>query len=304
MAKQYQIRYDGDFSDLEAKTLLTSLLSMVESLQEISRVHNEQLNHDYKLDVKIIPFQKGSFIVSFSLHAKELIESIFRLLSSSDSVAYISGLIASLTGIIQLIKWMRGEKPAKIEINNNNGNIVIINNQGKTKEISSVDYKILQSVKIHEHVTSCFSMIRDNESIDSFTIIEQDGNNLKELVNVERSDFDVLSTSSNILDSLTNINEEIMPNACVTIVKLSFEKNYKWSFYYNGFKLNASIKDELFYKEIDARIPFAKGDKLIVDLRIIQEYSKEARSFVNKEYVIDKVISHIPYRDDQTQLEI
>ena len=226
------------------------------------------------------------------------------MLSSSDSVAYISGLIASLTGIIQLIKWMRGEKPAKIEINNNNGNIVIINNQGKTKEISSVDYKILQSVKIHEHVTSCFSMIRDNESIDSFTIIEQDGNNLKELVNVERSDFDVLSTSSNILDSLTNINEEIMPNACVTIVKLSFEKNYKWSFYYNGFKLNASIKDDLFYKEIDARIPFAKGDKLIVDLRIIQEYSKEARSFVNKEYVIDKVISHIPYRDDQTQLEI
>ncbi|GAB1468315.1 hypothetical protein MASR2M64_10310 [Candidatus Cloacimonadota bacterium] len=109
MTRYYQIRYEGEFTDLEARTLLSSLLSMVESLQEISRVHNELLHHDYRLDVKITPFQKGSFIVAFNLHAKELIEFIFLLLSNKEVIAYIAALIGSLTGTIQLIKWLKGE---------------------------------------------------------------------------------------------------------------------------------------------------------------------------------------------------
>jgi hypothetical protein len=302
MTKYYQIRYEGEFSDLEARTLLSSLLSMVESLQEISKVHNEVLHHDYRLDVNITPFQKGSFIVSFSLHAKELIETLFHMLSNKEAIAYIAALIGSLTGTIQLIKWLKGDKPSKIEINNNNGNITIINIDGDKRDISNVDYKVLQSTKIHNHVNNCFKMINCNESINSVKIIEQDGNLLKELVVIDRPEFDLLSQTSNVIDLPTSFHETMLPNVSITIVKLSFERNYKWSFYYNGFKINASIKDLSFFDQIDNGIHFAKGDKLIVDLRIVQEYDKEVRSLVNKEYIIDRVVNHIPVFDEQIEL--
>lgn len=304
MTRYYQIKYEGDFTDLEARTLLSSLLSMVESLQEISNVHNEVTHHDYKLDVKITPFQKGSFIVSLSLHAKELIESIFHLLSNKESIYYIAALLTSLTSVIQLIKWLRGGKPSKIEINNHNGTIIIFNTDGEKKEISNVDYNVLKSSKVLDRINSCFAMINNNESIDAVRIIEQEGDSLNELVSVERPDFELLTQTSNVLDILTDLHEITLPNVSITIIKLSFERNYKWCFYFNGFKINANIRDLSFFDLIDNRIPFAKGDKLIVDLRIVQEYDKDVRSLVNREYIIDKVISHIPVKNEQTEFPI
>jgi hypothetical protein len=235
------------------------------------------------------------------LHAKELIESIFHLLSNNESVYYIAALIASLTGVIQLIKWLGGSKPAKIEINNVNGTIIIFNVDGEMKEISKVDYHVLKSSKVLGRINNCFAMIKSNESIDAVRIMEQEGNALNELVAVGRPDFEHLTQTSNVLDLPTNLQDTILPNVSVTITKLCFEKNYKWSFYFNGFKINASIKDDSFFGEIDNRIPFAKGDKLIVDLRIVQEYDKDVKSVVNKEYIIDRVVNHIPYRNEQTE---
>ncbi|GAB1468313.1 hypothetical protein MASR2M64_10290 [Candidatus Cloacimonadota bacterium] len=147
-------------------------------------------------------------------------------------------------------------------------------------------------------------MIDSNESINSVKIIEQEGNSLKELVVIDRPDFELLSQTSNVLDLPTNLHVTTLSNVSVTIIKLSFERNYKWSFYYNGFKINASIRDLSFFEQIDNRIPFAKGDKLIVDLRIVQEYDKEVRSLVNREYIIDRVVNHIPFKDEQTVLQI
>lgn len=296
----YQVKYEGDFSELEARSLLSSLISIIDTVQEIGKIHNEQFHHDYKLDIKITPFEKGSFIVTFNLHAKQLIDSIFHLISNKDAILYIAALITSLTGIIQFVKWLKGEKPSQITIN---GNIVIITkDDGNSKEIPTVDYKAIQSSKIHEFINCSFSMIKDNEKIDTVRILEQDGPSLKEMLNVDRDDFDYLTNTTQLLDINTNKHIETITNACVTIVKLSFEKNYKWSFYYEGFKINASIVDCAFFSEIDKRMRFAKGDRLIVNMRIVQEYIKEARSFVNKEYIIDEVIDHIPYKDDQSEI--
>jgi hypothetical protein len=221
-----------------------------------------------------------------------------------DAVIYIAALITSFTGVIQLIKWLRGSKPAKIEINNANGTIIIFNSYGESKEVQKVDYQVLKTSKVLDRINSCFAMIASNESIDKVKIIEQDGNSLNELVAIDRPDFELLTQTSNVSDLQTNLSEMVLPNVLVTIVKLSFEKNYKWSFYYDGFKINASIRDASFFEEIDNRITFAKGDKLIVDLRIIQEYDKDARSLKNREFIIDRVIGHMPYTKDQTELQL
>ena len=55
------------------------------------------------------------------------------------------------------------------------------------------------------------------------------------------------------------------------------------------------MKDEIFFKKIEkGEVAFRSGDKLIVDLEIIQVFNESANTFVNESYHIMKVIEHMP----------
>ena len=77
------------------------------------------------------------------------------------------------------------------------------------------------------------------------------------------------------------------------IVRLSFEDNLKWDFYYKGNKISAKIPDSNFYELIDKKEAFAKGDTLEVDLQIIQKFDESVNTLINKSYQINKIIRHL-----------
>lgn len=101
-------------------------------------------------------------------------------------------------------------------------------------------------------------------------------------------------------DKTDNIVEKA---AMLNIVRLSFDKNQKWEFYYEGNKISAKIsEDDDFLKRIDNGEQFAKGDSLEVVLEIRQEFDKSVNTFVNKAYKVLRIIDHIP-RPSQSKMD-
>ncbi|MFK7946285.1 MAG: hypothetical protein AB8G11_01755, partial [Saprospiraceae bacterium] len=100
---------------------------------------------------------------------------------------------------------------------------------------------------------------------------------------------------------MTIVNDDVVNNkrvieknnATLNITKLSFDKGLKWSFIYEGIKISANIIDDDFFKNIDEGKQFAKGDSLIVDLKIHQEFDNSVNAYINKKYQIVKVNNHI-----------
>jgi hypothetical protein len=78
----------------------------------------------------------------------------------------------------------------------------------------------------------------------------------------------------------------------IRLFKISFEENAKWSFVYEGDKIQAVITDPNFQKLIDSNEAFAKGDILKVDLLIHQEYDKSVQDYLNKSFEVIKLIEY------------
>ena len=104
-----------------------------------------------------------------------------------------------------------------------------------------------------------------------------------------------------VFPQMTIVNDDVANNkrvieknnATLNIAKLSFNKGLRWSFIYEGIKISAHIIDYDFFKNIDECQEFAKGDSLIVDLKIHQEFDNSANAYINKKYQIVKVNNHI-----------
>lgn len=87
--------------------------------------------------------------------------------------------------------------------------------------------------------------------------------------------------------------------AILNIVRLSFEDNLKWDFYYKGNMISAKIADPNFYELIDKGEAFEKGDTLEVDLQINQKFDESVNTFINKSCQVNKIIRHLSRNEQQ-----
>lgn len=79
------------------------------------------------------------------------------------------------------------------------------------------------------------------------------------------------------------------------IFKVVFKEGHKWEFFYQNNRIYASVNDRNYAeKAIKGEIAFRSGDRIIVDIKIIQVFNDAANIFVNDEYHIMEVKKHIP----------
>ena len=89
------------------------------------------------------------------------------------------------------------------------------------------------------------------------------------------------------------------------VVKPSFNRKLKWNVLYQGIPISVNVKDERFLDRVQSGEKFARGDVLVVALRIEQVLDKQLRTYVNKKYEIVEVKQHIPFEPDlQGRLEL
>uniref|UniRef100_A0A7V2ZHH6 Uncharacterized protein n=1 Tax=Ignavibacterium album TaxID=591197 RepID=A0A7V2ZHH6_9BACT len=285
------IKFDGELNQIDAQTLIQSLACIVTIVEEV----NQELFSDQVIDIKINAISKGSFIIDIDIITKILSE--VTPLLQRENVDLLAKIIAIITGIFTIRKFLKGEKPT--ERKDYEENIQIKNTEGSELTIDKQTFNIYNTnININAALDNHFEALNADPSIKSFQIIDKKSNSI---FKADKEEFAKL-TSQEKFEEILAEEKIIKLRTFLIIFKIVFDDKYKWEFIYKGNKIKAFIEDETFFKKIDKGEKFSKGDSLEVELEILQYFDHSVKTYLNKTYRVLKVLSHIP-RDEQIDID-
>lgn len=280
MIQDFKIKFDGQLHQVNANTLINSLINFSTVIQEI----NKTVNPEEQIEINIKATEKGSFYLWLALN---VLENRDKIIGSTKDILTI------LVGLLTLKEKLEGKEPKKIEregdkikLHTNNGTIIFAD---------QVVWHNYQNQKNQDAISNAFETLEEDISITGFEIMDVKE---KSLYKAERSNFEKLAVKSEIEERNKKIIVEV---ADLYIFKIVFEDRYKWEFYYKGNKIAATIIDKTFFKRIDEGEKFAKGDTLTAEIEIHQLFDESVNTFVNHSYLIKKIVEHTP-RGEQRKL--
>jgi len=288
LANDFKIRFDGEQNQIDANTLINSLIHTTSIIQELNR----NLESGKKIDVKIKALEKGSFLVHIDLIETSL-QSLKTLLTK-ENIEIGAAIIAGLVGLIEIKKFLKGKKAqSKTE---DAGKVIIENVDGNVLQVENFTFNIYENnTIIRDALSQNFETLENDPSISSFEITD---NEEIPLVKVDKDEFHDLAIKS---EQISDDERIITEAATLNIVRLSFDEKLKWEFYFKGNKISARIDDQNFYKLIEKGESFAKGDTLEVEFEIRQKFDSSVNTYINKSYAVKRILRHIK-RDEQSKI--
>lgn len=290
-----QLYYGGVKDRINAQTLVGSLIEITKLVQEV----NKEIAPDKKIEVDVTAIGEGSFILTIDL--VEAIADATKFVFEHST--QIGGVIGSVVGLMKLAKHLKGEKPEKAkEISGNN--IEVKNNDGQILVTDNRTYNIfLENPNVPKILGRHYAALAEDTDIDNFKILKKtDKKSDEPLFEAKKEEFPLMSVVAMPPLAVENSRTANINGATVSAVKIVFERGRKWEFMYNGRKISAYVSDDSFFTDmIDKGEPFSKGDRLIVDMEVSQEYDAKLDGYIDGEYRIVKVREHIP-RDKQMGL--
>jgi hypothetical protein len=282
----FKIKFDGQQPQVDANVLVSSLIHTTTIVQEVNRY----LNSGKKIELKVKALEKGSFLCHIEL-VETTVETLKNLLTE-ENIEVGSAIVSSVVGLIQLKKFLKGKKQKESEQKGNKTKI--INQDGDILIIDNATFNIYEHSPIaKDALAQNFDVLDNDPAITGFEITDKKE---KTLVRVDKNEFSDMSKKS---DETDEGERKLVEAAKVNIVRVSFEENLKWDFYYRGIKISAKIADPAFYELIDKGEAFAKGDILEVELQINQKFDDSVNTFVTKSYQINKIIRHLSRNEQQ-----
>lgn len=282
----FKIKFDGQQHQIEANVLISSLIHTTTIIQEV----NKYLNTGKKIDIKVKALEKGSFLCHIEL-IETTLDTLKNLLTK-ENLNTGGTIIGIVVGLIELKKFLKGKKAKNSESQGNT--TTITNHYGDVITIENTTFNIYENnTIIKDALTQNFDVLNNDYAITGFEIT-----NKKEmpLIRVDKKDFEIMAQKSEETESG---ERTIIEASTVNILRVSFEENLKWDFYYRGIKISAKISDPNFYELIDKGQAFAKGDILEVELQINQKFDETVNTFVTKSYQINKIIRHLSRNEQQ-----
>ncbi len=285
----FKLKFDGQITQIDANILINSLIHTTNAIQDI----NQYLNSGKNIEIKVKAPEKGSFLIQLNI-IETVLDTLTNIFTKEN--LEVAGIIISiLTGSIKLKKFLKGKKPK--DIKEEGDNTKITNQEGNVLIIDSITVNIYnKSSVIKDSLSQNFESIQNDPAITAFEITDDKE---EPYIRVNREEFQYLTIKS---EELNEDEKVITEAATLNIVRLSFEENLKWDFYFRGNKISAKIKDPDFYKLIDKGESFSKGDILEVELQTIKKWDESVNTFINKSYQIQKINRHI-LRGEQQEFE-
>ncbi|MFR5439577.1 MAG: hypothetical protein ACLTJN_05245, partial [Monoglobus pectinilyticus] len=175
-------------------------------------------------------------------------------------------IVASIKGVFEIVKHLKGKKPRKIEEENDNTKIT--NNDGEILYTDKLAcQKFFENAKIEGSVINIVNEVKKDFERPGFKIRTSDVNS-NSSVEYSRQDFDMIKP---IVDSLISERDDILVNiidATLLIRKPDLIGKSKWGFVFDR-NIEASIEDENWLSYVrEQNIKFGKGMKLPVKLKI------------------------------------
>lgn len=283
----FKIKFDGQQHQVDANVLVSSLIHTTTVVQEVNRY----LNSGKKIELKVKALEKGSFLCHIEL-VETTLETLKNLLTK-ENIEAGAAIVGTVVGLIELKKHLKGKK-AKETKSEKGEKTKIINHEGTVLIIDNATFNIYEhSPVVKDALSQNFDTLDNDPAITAFEITDR---NEKPLVRVEKSEFSDLAKKS---DEVEEGERKLVEAATVNVVRVSFEENLKWDFYYRGIKISAKIADPSFYELIDKGEAFAKGDVLEVELQINQRFEESVNTFVTKSYQVNKIVRHLSRNEQQ-----
>jgi len=282
LQNEFTLKFDGRLNEVDAATLGYSLLNVTTIIQEV----NAEVNSGQPIDIKVKGTGPGSFLVHLALDPSQAVP----LLNPENlkiAGAAIGVVVTTVAGVFKIRKILKGKAPK--EVAQKGDEVHLQGSDGNTLSVDKRTYNIyLNNPKVNESLTKTFKTLDADASITGFEIVDRKEQPLFE---ASREDFTPMALGSGApLPERKTITERTK----LHIIKLSFERAFKWELLYRGFKITASIADDDFFNRIDRGESFSKGDVLDVELEIEQVFDPSISAYENKSYQVKRVVEHIP----------
>lgn len=287
MTTDFTVNFGGDSHEIDLNALITALVNFSSAIQEIQ----QEVAPEAKVDIKVRPPEKGSFLIDLLLSTPDTDTIIDALLFfNKENLNIVENILSIFANSINLKQHLRGDKPKSIVRNPDNATISVENNYGQIVVFNNATFNINDTnPKIDNYISKAFAAIEKDTSVENIKIKNKKGRILSE---VKESSFVDMSKIGYVPETPPR-RIIIKESVNIRAYKLSFDENSKWGFIYEGDKITALISDINFLKSIDENESFAKGDILTVDLQIIQEYDKSVQDYLNKTYEVIKLKNHV-----------
>jgi hypothetical protein len=281
MTSDFKIKFDGQQHQVDANVLINSLIHTTNIVQEVNRC----INSDKKIELKVKALEKGSFLCHIELVETSI--DVLKNIFTKEGLDVDGTIISTVVALIEIKRFLGGSKPKKIE--KNEGKTTITNTKGDVFIIENATFNIYENNNlIRDAMCQNFDVLNNDPSITGFEITDK---NEKPLVSIQKNEFDMLATKS---EDIGTDERNITEAATLNIVRLSFEENLKWDFYYKGIKISAKITDPDFYILINkGEKSFTKGDVMQVELKINQKFDSSVNTFITKSYEVTKIYKHL-----------
>lgn len=281
-SQSLQIKFDGGTHQIDANTLINTLIHYNAIISEINRVHG---NGEKKINLVVNALKEGSFVIDVSL-----VESVIKSIFSSKSISYVAELVTILGAVFGAYQFLKG-KPAKTE--EQKESIKIADNI----ELNTTIVNIYNTQVVREAISKSFETVTKDANVEGVSILRQDD----KIFSAQRSEFEELIYNDFAKeDEIPEEIQEIDDDAVLVIKSLSFQSGASWSFYYRGFPISIHMKNSELLKSIDKGARFGKGDALKVKLCITKRYVKEYKAYENKSFRIVEFYEHIQCATDQS----
>ncbi|POZ15045.1 hypothetical protein HVX06_08810 [Enterobacter sp. RHB15-C17] len=270
---KFRIVYDGpalDTHEMDVRDLAPALLSLSDALEEAGKTI---YGKDKRISVKVnASFKAGSFGVDLIAQSTSISSQIIGAFSGTNASAACNiislvgfGYLASkqsYKGLIQLIKWLGPKKIKRIEPTFDGNAEIFIDDESEVFDNQVLE--LYKNKKIRRSLENVISKPLEKDGIDSFAVTIDNGHTFVEVTKDEALFFKVDSAEETI------ISESITERALHPL-DISFRDGHKWNFSDGASPFQAEVSDEKFLKAIDEQsVAFAKGDLLLVDLKITQ----------------------------------
>lgn len=282
----FNLKYDGPAlreHTMNVRDLAPAMLAVGEAFEALNSLYNGK---EAKVSVNVRAHEPGSFSVLFDVY--QALKDSTAFLAGTEVTAAVNllgilGISAPTgTGLIWLIKRLRGRKPERIETIAPGMFRLTVGEE--TVDVPMDLLKAYQDISVRRAVEGFVGKPLQKPGITE-VIIEDEQGIIAHVSKADEPSFRAPELESDIVVDDTR-------RAAFTIRDLSFDEEGYWRLFDGTSPVKAKIEDERFLGQVERdEIRFAKHDVLVCMVHFVQRRS--AKGLTNEHTVIE-VIEYIP----------
>lgn len=294
---EFTFKFNGT-KEIDVNLLIHSLQNISNSLQEIS-----QCETGSPIDIKIKPFQEGSFEWIFGIQPTEITGavSLFAPLVTGDDI------IKKFKSVIEIVKFFKGglfKEPKKL----NDNKYEFINEFGENKIVHGDEIGNIFNNGGDITINYIENVIIDSENSKGIEGIQLLDRNRKELVTIDKTLIsEVANKISKRIGEAVAVPKESKrlvnkDKVHIYITKPDLSGTSKWKAIFEENSIEVKVTDEEFLKKVHNReIGFVNGTCLEVDLQLNQIKDEKYKLWKNiPPHNVTRVHKIVPIENDKS----